>query len=142
MQWGYKNWTELETVVNTYRDFDIPLETVWTDIDYMFQYRDFTNDQNTFPYGPGQEFLSRLHANGQHYVPIVDSAIYIPDPNNATDAYPVYDRGHELGVFMLNPDGSEYIGDVWPGYTVFPDWHSGSSVAWWSDEMAVLEGNH
>jgi len=26
-------------MVNTYRAFDIPLETAWTDIDYMFQYR-------------------------------------------------------------------------------------------------------
>ncbi|KAK5702704.1 hypothetical protein LTR97_003650 [Elasticomyces elasticus] len=24
-RWGYKNWTELEDVVNTYRDFNIPL---------------------------------------------------------------------------------------------------------------------
>lgn len=23
---------------------------------------------------------------------------------------------------MLNPDGSQYIGSVWPGFTVFPDW--------------------
>lgn len=74
-RWGYKNWTEVENVVNTYRDFGIPLENIWTDIDYMFQYRDFTNDPNTFPYPEGQAFLERLHANGQHYIPIVDAAI-------------------------------------------------------------------
>ena len=38
-RWGYKNWSMVEDVVNTYRAFDIPLENVWTDIDYMFQYR-------------------------------------------------------------------------------------------------------
>jgi alpha-glucosidase len=36
-RWGYKNWSMLEDVVNNYRAFDIPLENVWTDIDYMFQ---------------------------------------------------------------------------------------------------------
>lgn len=36
---------------------------------------------------------------------------------------------------MKNPDGSLYIGDVWPGYTVFPDWHSGGAGAWWSNEI-------
>ena len=36
---------------------------------------------------------------------------------------------------MLNPDGSLYIGDVWPGYTVFPDWQTSSAKAWWSDQM-------
>ena len=36
---------------------------------------------------------------------------------------------------MTNPDGSLYIGDVWPGYTVFPDWLSGGAGAWWSNEI-------
>lgn len=140
-RWGYKNWTELQAVVNTYRDFDIPLETVWTDIDYMFQYRDFENDPNTFPYPAGQEFLSRLHANGQHYVPIVDSAIYIPNPNNASDNYSIYTDGNDRGVFLNNPDGSQYIGSVWPGYTVFPDWHAGEAVPWWTDSMLAHHKN-
>ncbi|KXL49372.1 MAG: glycoside hydrolase family 31 protein [Acidomyces sp. 'richmondensis'] len=138
-RWGYPNWTTLEDVVNTYREFEIPLEYIWTDIDYMFQYRDFTNDPNTFSYAEGEAFLKRLHSRGQHYVPIVDSAIYIPDPTNASDAYSVYSNGNEKGVFLRNPDGSQYIGDVWPGYTVFPDWQSGNAVPWWTEE---LKGHH
>lgn len=39
-------------------------------------------------------------------------------------SYDVYNRGAEQDVFLKNPDGSTYIGAVWPGYTVFPDWHS------------------
>ncbi|KXS96637.1 hypothetical protein AC578_6907 [Pseudocercospora eumusae] len=134
-RWGYKNWSEVEAVVDNYRKFNIPLETIWTDIDYMFQYRDFQNDPNTFPYPEGQELLSRLHANGQHYVPIVDSAIYIPNPNNASDNYSIYTDGNDRNVFLNNPDGSQYIGAVWPGYTVFPDWQSEQAVAWWTDSM-------
>jgi alpha-glucosidase len=76
-------------------------------------------------------------ANHQHYIPIVDAAIYRPNPDNATDVYAVYDRGNSSGVFLRNADGSEYIGAVWPGYTVFPDWHSDQSVAWWVQEMAT-----
>jgi alpha-glucosidase len=67
----------------------------------------------------------------------VDSAIYIPNPDNATDAYPIYDRGHAENVFLHNPDKSEYIGAVWPGYTVFPDWHSDKAVSWWVNEMKM-----
>lgn len=38
---------------------------------------------------------------------------------------------------MTNPDGSLYIGDVWPGYTVFPDWLSSGAGQWWIDEMVT-----
>jgi hypothetical protein len=84
-----------------------------------------------------RKLLITCAANHQHYIPIVDSAIYRPNPDNATDAYAVYDRGNSSGVFMHNPDGSEYIGAVWPGYTVFPDWHADQSVPWWVNEMAM-----
>jgi len=83
----------------------------------MNQYRDFENDQLRYGYSEGAEFLDRLHKNGQHYVPIVDAAIYAPNPENASDAYATYDRGVDSDSFMLNPDGSLYIGAVWPGYT-------------------------
>lgn len=116
-RWGYQNWSVLQEVVDTFAKFSIPLETIWTDIDYMNQYRNFDNDAIRFNYLEGADFLSKLHENGQHYVPIVDSAIYHPNPDNASDAYPTFDRGVDAGAFMLNPDGSLYIGSVWPGYT-------------------------
>lgn len=131
----------VEDVVANMRKFDIPLEHIWTDIDYMFQYRDFENDPNRFSYSEGQRFLDQLHADGQYYIPIVDSAIYIPNPNNASDNYSVYTDGNDRGVFLNNPDGSQYIGSVWPGYTVFPDWHAEQAVPWWTDSMVGWHSN-
>jgi alpha-glucosidase len=101
----------------------------------MDQYRDFTLDPVTFPASGVADFFGWLHGNNQHFVPIVDAAIYIPNPQNASDAYDTYTRGNESGVFMTNPDGSQYIGAVWPGYTVFPDWMSSNGVSWWVKEM-------
>jgi alpha-glucosidase len=71
----------------------------------MNQYRDFENDPVRFGYEEGAKFLSALHANNQHYVPIVDSAIYVPNPDNAADAYTPFNRGVDQDAFMLNPDG-------------------------------------
>jgi len=117
-----------------------------TDIDYMNQYRDFENDQNTFGYAEGAQFLAGIHANGQHYIPIVDSAIYVPNPQNASDAYPIFNRGNASDAFMLNPDGSLYIGEVWPGYTVFPDWigavlNGTGAFEWWANELFTWHQN-
>jgi alpha-glucosidase len=52
----------------------------------MHGYRDFDNDQNRFSYTEGEEFLAKLHASWRHWIPIVDSALYIPNPENASDA--------------------------------------------------------
>ena len=56
----------------------------------MDQYRDFTNGELNYPVPAGKAFLERLHAAGQHYVPIVDSNIYAPDPTNASDIYDTF----------------------------------------------------
>ena len=50
-------------------------------------------------------------------------------------SYSVFENGNATGSFMMNPDGSLYVGEVWPGYTVFPDWISGGAGQWWIDEM-------
>ncbi|KAB5578414.1 putative alpha-glucosidase precursor [Coniochaeta sp. 2T2.1] len=145
-RWGYENWTVLQEVVDNFAKAEIPLETIWTDIDYMNQYRDFENDQNTFSYAEGAKFLSKLHDNHQHYVPIVDAAIYAPNPENASDAYPTFDRGVEADAFMFDAEGDLYIGAVWPGYTVFPDWIGGvlngtKTLEWWVNELATWYKN-
>ncbi|KAI9682323.1 MAG: hypothetical protein M1817_000377 [Caeruleum heppii] len=140
-RWGYANWSQTEEIVNTFERFGIPLESIWLDIDYMNQYRDFDNDLNTFPYDEGQQFLRRLHDSGRHFIPIVDAAIYAPNPENASDAayskssYGTYTRGNDQGVFLQNPDGSQYLGIVWPGITVFPDWSAEAATPWWINEL-------
>lgn len=131
-RWGYRNWTELRGIVDTFRAFDIPLETIWVDIDYMDQYRDFTVDPVTFPLSGVKEFFDYLHSKNQHFVPIVDAAIYIPNPQNASDAYDTYTRGNDTGSFLTNPDGSQYvsqkiIAEISPLLTLKSDW---GSMAW------------
>ena len=34
-RWGYKNATALETVIDKFENLDIPLDTIWTDLDYL-----------------------------------------------------------------------------------------------------------
>lgn len=136
-RWGYANWSMNSDIVDAFDKFEIPLETIWNDIDYMKSYRNFDNDPVRFSYKEGEAFLKRLHEKGQHYVPIIDAAIYAPNPDNASDAYPIFNEGNDTGSFLLNPDGSLYIGAVWPGYTVFPDWLSNPAASkWWQKSVS------
>ena len=39
-------------------------------------------------------------------------------------------------TFIKNPDGTEYVGQVWPGYTVFPDWFAPNAELYWTEALA------
>lgn len=45
--------------------------------------RDFNNNPDGWGYEEGATFLNTIHQAGQHYVPIVDAAIYHPFLNES-----------------------------------------------------------
>ena len=51
-------------------------------------------------------------------------------------------RFHKLTDWLLGVPGSLYIGAVWPGYTVFPDWvgsllNGTGANRWWASEVSA-----
>jgi alpha-glucosidase (family GH31 glycosyl hydrolase) len=122
-RYGYPNVETLEAVVGNYSSNKLPLDTMWTDIDYMDQYKDFTLDPNNFAEDKMQQFVANLHSDGQHYVVITDPGI------KNENGYKPYDDGVNAGVFIRDKNNNFFVGKVWPGNTVFPDFfHPGVAL--------------
>lgn len=138
-RWGYKNVFDLVEVKENFKNFEIPVDTFWSDIDYMYEYRDFTVESNAFPKDKMMEFFNSLQQSNQHYVPIIDAAIYAANPiNRSDDVYYPYYEGVRRDIFLRNPDRSLYVGNVWPGFTTFPDFTNPETTNYWTECLMNL----
>ncbi|KAI9149513.1 putative alpha/beta-glucosidase agdC [Paramyrothecium foliicola] len=128
-KFGYQDWFHVAEVVHNYSAAGIPLETMWTDIDYMDRRRTFSLDPDRFSVPRMQHLVDYLHKRQQHYIMMVDPAIAQYD-------YRPYTRGMELGIFMKDKDStSPYRGVVWPGVTVWPDWTHPNASEYWTERF-------
>lgn len=82
-----------------------------------------------------KNFTEGLKANFQHYIPIIDGAIPVPN-DNGSDIYNPYTVGTDMDIFIKNANGSQYLGSVWPGITVFVDQSADSAQNWWNEVYA------
>ncbi|KAI0271258.1 glycosyl hydrolases family 31-domain-containing protein [Gloeopeniophorella convolvens] len=132
-RWGYTTLAETRKQVNAMRAADVPLESIWNDLEIYHDYRDFTVDPVAFPENDLRRFMEDLNANAQHYIPIVHGSVALVA--NATDVYDPFTRGDELGIFIRSQGASLLVGQVWPGYSVFPDWLSPNVELWWTEAL-------
>jgi alpha-glucosidase len=126
-RYSYAPEARLREVADRLRKDKIPSDAIYLDIDYQYRNRPFTVDPSTFPNFPG--LVADLRKQHFHLVTITDLHIaHIPN-----QAYAPYDSGHSGDHFIKNPDGTEFVGVVWPGAAVFPDFTRAQTRAWWGD---------
>ncbi|KXN82694.1 putative alpha/beta-glucosidase agdC [Leucoagaricus sp. SymC.cos] len=131
-RFGYKDFVDVAGVISKYAAANIPLETMWTDIDYMDRRRIFTVDPQYFPLNRMRDIVNFLHTHNQHYILMTDPAVaFLPDDEN----YAPYHRGKDLNTYLKADNGSDFIGLVWPGVTVWPDWFNPNVTEYWNNEF-------
>jgi len=127
-RWGYAGETDLLALDAKLAQHRIPCDGLWLDIDYMDGYRLFTYGEGLFPNG-AQATAKALRRNRRKMIPIIDPGLK-QDPT-----YAAYADGAEKDVFCKGPEGDEFIGLVWPGETVFPDFTLERVRKWWAGHV-------
>jgi alpha-glucosidase len=127
--WSYMTQGEVKGIADRLRADKLPADVVWMDIDYQDRNRPFSVNAKTFPDLPG--LVKSLAAQNMHLVVITD--LHIADARN--QGYKPYDSGMAADIFIKNPDGTPYVGPVWPGPAVFPDFSRMKARDWWGEQF-------
>ncbi len=124
-RYTYSPESQLLDVEHRLRADHIPSDALWLDIDFQKNNMPFTVDPERFPNFP--QLVSKLAADRFHLVVITDLHI-ARQPNIG---YAPYDSGIAGDRFVKLPDGSTYVGSVWPGPSVFPEFTQAQTRKWW-----------
>ena len=122
---SYYPQARVEEVASKLRAERIPTDVLYLDIDYQKDLRPFTVDHERFP--RFSQMIADLKKEDFRVVAITDPHIAdVPGEH-----YQPYETGITGDRFLHNPDGSLYVGKVWPGDSVFPDFTQANTREWW-----------
>ena len=128
-RWGYSTSDDrVAKIADGFEKYHLPIDVIHLDIDYMRGYRDFTWDTTKFK-NPKQ-FVAEMRKRGIRLMPILDAGV-----KQDKDDYDIYKEGIEKGYFVENPDGTVFVGRVWPGDAVFPDFGRPEVRNWWAKHV-------
>ncbi len=123
-RYGYNTLAKFNETYNNYIKYQIPLDTMWVDIDSYNEYQVFSVNQKTFA-GLG-DFILEIKEKHYHFVPIIDIGV----GNSTGDEYAKL--GRTLNCFIKsNYTKSDLFLDVWPGATLFPDYLNPNTTFFW-----------
>jgi len=122
-RYSYYPEARVREVAGEFRKRHIPADVLYLDIDYQEKNRPFTIDRERFPHF--EDMVKDLRQEGFKLITITDLHIA------KVPGYKPYDEGMARDAFVKNPDGSVYVGPVWPGPSVFPDFTRSAVRAWW-----------
>lgn len=125
-RWSYENEKQVMDVYHGYQNNELPIDYIHLDIAFMDGYRCFTVDKNSFP--DLKKLSSILKEDNIELVAINDAGIKVDDN------YPLYQHLIKNDEVIKNSDDSTYIGKVWPGEAIFPNYFDTKVKKYFADE--------
>ena len=124
-RYGYNHIDKFKNTYYNYGLYEIPIDTMWVDIDSYNNYQIFSVNEENFD-GLG-DFVKKIQEeNHTHFIPIIDIGV----GNGTNDSY--IELGRKLNCFMKsNYTKKELFLEVWPGATVFPDYFNPNATFFW-----------
>jgi alpha-glucosidase len=121
----YEDESTFRFVVENLRRRHIPCDVIFIDtLNHMDGRRMFTWNTKAFP--DPQGFLSDLHREGFHFVENIQPSLKV-DKN-----YWAYQEGLAGDHILKKKDGSPFVGYLWAGKCVWPDFTASRTRAWWA----------
>ena len=129
-RYSYETRQRVEEIAREFRRRELPCDVLYLDIHHMDGYRVFTFGK-TFP--KPAEMTAKLARQGFQVVTIVDPGV------KDDRKFDVLKRGLKANAFVKDADGQQdFLGEVWPGVSRFPDFLNAKARAWWGDEQKAL----
>lgn len=131
-RWGYRTQEDFFKVLENLKAINVPVDMIYMDIDYMQDFKDFTLHRDEFE-PDFKDFVQKMKDEQIHLVPIIDAGVKVEE------GYPVYEEGVEKGYFCKMKDQkTDFVGAVWPGYSVFPDFLNDEARNWFGMNYHIL----
>lgn len=132
-RWSY-NAQEMEEIREKFKKYQLPIDYIHLDIDYMERYKVYTVKKEEFPdlKGMAEQFAQ----DGIDFITIIDPGVKVED------GYDVYEylKEHD-GFATLN--GEQYINQVWPGDSKYPNYFKTKTADYITDiTKTFMADNH
>ena len=131
-RWGYDSFDDAQKTEIGFDDHDIPLDVFWFDIDHTDRKHYFTWNK-TYDKVLVKNFLNLLESKKRKLVTIIDPHL------STDDDYTISKDLINNNCVVLDKDKKPFIGECWPGKSVYGDFLNPNIQFMYSDKFYKTE---
>ncbi|XP_058467240.1 neutral alpha-glucosidase AB-like [Malaya genurostris] len=128
-RWNYDNESDVLMIDSKFEEHNIPLDSIWLDIEYTDGKRYFTWDYIRFPNPLGM--INNLESNSRHLTIIIDPHVKIDD-----DYF--FHKDCTVGrYYVQTKDLADFEGSCWPGSSSYTDFLNPEARNYYADRFLL-----